>query len=158
VQEDTKSGLCSFLVENNIDLVIVGSATTSRLRKTLTVVALSLIHGTNCHSALTQLQLTCRALSMISASACDPLLYHVEASWAMPLHAERAGSSAKLCMCVVVQRTCMAMPLQAHVLTKCKPLPAAGATQPVYTPPAPCAVPDARHPLQEPLHGRQLVY
>jgi hypothetical protein len=37
LQEDAKHGLCGFLEENNIDLVITGSATTSRFRKTLNV-------------------------------------------------------------------------------------------------------------------------
>ena len=37
VQDDAKQGLVEFLEENSIDLVITGSATTSRFRKTLNV-------------------------------------------------------------------------------------------------------------------------
>ncbi|BDA48548.1 hypothetical protein COCOBI_12-2280 [Coccomyxa sp. Obi] len=42
LKEDPKSGLCDFLEENSIDLVIVGYATTSRLRKTLNLGQVSL--------------------------------------------------------------------------------------------------------------------
>lgn len=37
MQDDAKQGLVEFLEENSIDLVITGSATTSRFRKTLNV-------------------------------------------------------------------------------------------------------------------------
>ncbi len=37
MQDDAKQGLVDFLEENNIDLVITGTATTSRFRKTLNV-------------------------------------------------------------------------------------------------------------------------
>ncbi len=37
MQDDAKQGLVEFLEENSIDLVISGSATTSRFRKTLNV-------------------------------------------------------------------------------------------------------------------------
>jgi len=37
VQDDAKQGLVEVLEENSIDLVITGSATTSRFRKTLNV-------------------------------------------------------------------------------------------------------------------------
>ncbi len=37
LQDEPKSGLCDFLEENSIDLVIVGYVSTSRLRKTLNV-------------------------------------------------------------------------------------------------------------------------
>jgi hypothetical protein len=42
VQDEPKSGLCDFLEENSIDLVIVGYVSTSRLRKTLNVCSLTL--------------------------------------------------------------------------------------------------------------------
>lgn len=42
VQDEPKSGLCDFLEENSIDLVIVGYVSTSRLRKTLNVRSLTL--------------------------------------------------------------------------------------------------------------------
>ncbi len=54
LQDDAKQGLVDFLEENNIDLVITGSATTSRFRKTLNVrraLSFHCAHQTtrNCH-------------------------------------------------------------------------------------------------------------
>ena len=59
-QEDTKHGLCGFLEEKSIDLVITGSATTSRFRKTLNVSPLAhRLSTVASHSVLPPFPLAC---------------------------------------------------------------------------------------------------